>query len=58
MVPSIVWPSGLVGGEVPAHSCSFTHTQLDGTGWSAAKMAKDAFPTKPVPQGAELRAGT
>lgn len=43
---------------MPAHSCSFTHTQLDGTGWSAAKMAKDAFPAKPVPQGAVLRAST
>lgn len=39
---------------MPAHSCSFTHTQLNGTGWSAAKMAKDAFPAKPVPQGARV----
>lgn len=43
---------------MPAHSCSITHTQLDGTSWSIAKMAKDAFPVKPVPQGAMLRVGT
>lgn len=43
---------------VPAHSCSITHTQLDGTGWSADKMAKDTFSAKLVPQGVVLRAGT
>lgn len=39
----LVSQGGLVG------RCSITHTQLDGPDWSAAKMAKDAFPAKPVP---------